>query len=177
MRVDFTSQDGQIDPFWTLWMISVIESQEETIFINRITAGSASRVCNTTHLIYQPQSPLSKLWEFHFMVQLTSIHGVLFVSHRFRLRVMKRALPGEAPARSIFKLVSQGGIPNVFKNREDSSFKPQHFPSAKFRITFQRHGGTHHRSRPGAARLRALRSRRRGDLFGRGRFDSDQPTG
>jgi hypothetical protein len=79
-----------------------------------------------------------------------SLHAVLFASRRVWLRVTKRALPGEAPARSIFKLVSQGGIPNVFKNRENSSFKPQHFPSAKFRIAFQRHGGTHHRSRPGA---------------------------
>jgi hypothetical protein len=79
-----------------------------------------------------------------------SLHAVLFASRRVWLRVTKRALPGEAPARSIFKLVSQGGIPHVFKNRENSSFKPQHFPSAKFRIAFQRHGGTHHRSRPGA---------------------------
>src|SRR5262245_19047581 len=65
MRVDFTSQDGQIDPLGTLWMTSVIESEEETIFINRITAGSASRVCNATHLIYQPQRRSSKLREFH----------------------------------------------------------------------------------------------------------------
>src|SRR5262245_9088909 len=72
MRVDFTSQDGQIDPFWTLWMTSVIESEEETIFINRITAGSASRVCNTTHHIYQPQRRSSKLREFQLMLP---VHG------------------------------------------------------------------------------------------------------
>jgi hypothetical protein len=79
-----------------------------------------------------------------------SLHAVLFASRRVWLRVTKRAFPGKAPARSIFKLVFQGGIPNVFKNRENSSFKPQHFPAAKFRIAFQRHGGAHHRSRPGA---------------------------
>src|SRR5215467_4112017 len=79
MRVDWTSQDGQIDPFWTLWMTSVIDSEEETIFTNRITAGSASRVRNATRLIYQPQRRSSKLREFHLcrigreLIQVTAI--------------------------------------------------------------------------------------------------------
>jgi MacB-like periplasmic core domain len=55
-------------------------------------------------------------------------------------------------------------------------FEPQHFPSTKLWIAFQRHGGAHIRHRPGADRLRALRGRRRGDLYSRWRFDSDQPT-
>src|SRR5215510_8767712 len=46
-------------------MTSIIDSEEETIFINRITAGSASRVCNATPLIYQPHRHSSKLREFH----------------------------------------------------------------------------------------------------------------
>jgi len=48
-------------------MTSVIDSEEETIFINRITAGSASRVCNTTHLIYQSQRRSSKVRELHIL--------------------------------------------------------------------------------------------------------------
>src|SRR5262245_58045699 len=83
MRVDFTSQDGQIDPFWTLWMTSVIESEEETIFINRITAGSASRVCKTTHLIYQPQRRSSKLRENQVLLQKRQIYPS---SNRIRQR-------------------------------------------------------------------------------------------
>src|SRR5262245_55833743 len=68
MRVDFTSQDGQRGSFWALWMTSVIDLEEETIFINRTTAGSASRVFNTTPLIYQPQRRSSKLRKTQLML-------------------------------------------------------------------------------------------------------------
>ena len=61
-----------------------------------------------------------------------SLHAVLFASRRVWLRVTKRALPGEAPARSIFKLVSQGGRPNVFKNRE---YSPSKWLQSKFTKT------------------------------------------
>jgi hypothetical protein len=42
------------------------------------------------------------------------LRAVLFASHRVWLRVTKRALPGKASARSIFKLESQGEIKHVF---------------------------------------------------------------
>jgi hypothetical protein len=103
--------------------------------------------------------------------QVTFIHPVSFVSHRLLLRVTDEPCRAKRRRRSIFKLESQGGIPYVFKNREYSSFEPQHFPSAKLRIAFQRHGGTHLRYRVGADRLLAMRGRRRGDLLGRRRFD------
>jgi len=63
-----------------------------------------------------------------------SLHEVLFVGRRVWLRVTKRALPGEAPAHSIFKLVSQGGI-HKFSRTEGtrrlnhSIFLPQNYGS------------------------------------------------
>jgi len=55
-------------------MTSVIDLEEETIFINRTTAGSASRVFNTTPLIYQPQRRSSKLRKTHFLLQKRQIY-------------------------------------------------------------------------------------------------------
>src|SRR5690242_13918948 len=110
MRVDWTSQDGQIDPFWTLWMTSVIDSEEETIFTNRITAGSASRVRNATRLIYQPQRRSSKLREFHIMLQVTFPHRSICPIHRLELRINREQRGASAsPGAQRFQSQSERG--------------------------------------------------------------------
>jgi hypothetical protein len=55
-------------------MTNVIDLEEETIFINRVTAGSASRVCNATPLIYQPHRHSSKVREFHKLAAVILKH-------------------------------------------------------------------------------------------------------
>src|SRR5215510_14817997 len=84
-------------------------------------------------------------------------HPSPFVSHRLR-RSIKNERPGASPGHAhFFNSICKRRITHVTRNREYSSFQPQHFLSTKLWIASQRHNEAHHRSRPETARLRALR--------------------
>src|SRR5262245_66143577 len=103
-------------------------------------------------------------------------HPSPFVSHRL-WRSIKNERADASPGHAHFvKSICKRRITHVTRNREYSSFQPQHFLSTKLWIAFQRHNESYLRSRSETAGLRALRGRGRSAFHSRRRFDSNQPT-